>query len=108
MNSFVRSVVVFAAIAATSVAYAASGADVYGDFCASCHGADGKAHTPAGKKVGAKDLTQSTLPDAAIIAQITNGKKNERGVEKMPAFKDRLSAADISAVAAYVKTLRKG
>jgi mono/diheme cytochrome c family protein len=86
---------------------AATGAELFVDNCASCHGADGKARTPIGRKLGAKDLGESNLSEAAIIQQITNGKKNERGGEKMPAFKDKLTPADIAALATYVKGLRK-
>lgn len=86
---------------------ATSGAELFGDYCAPCHGLDGKARTPAGRKLGAKDLSQSKLSDAEIEKQITNGTKNERGAERMPPFKEKLTPADISAVVAYVKTFRR-
>lgn len=105
--SIIPRLLVFAFLAAGTAAQAAPAADLFGDFCASCHGADGHARTPAGRKVGAKDLTESKLSDSEISQQITNGKKNERGVEKMPAFKDKLSATDIAALVQYVKSLRK-
>ena len=95
------------AISSALPLHAAAPADVFGEYCASCHGADGKARTPAGKKLKAKDLTESKLSDSEVINQITNGTKSERGAERMPAFKDKLSAADISALAEYVKTFRK-
>ncbi len=98
---------VFILLSAGTAAHAAPAAELFGDYCASCHGVDGHARTPAGRKIGAKDLTESKLPDADIVQQITNGKKNERGVEKMPAFKDKLSASDIAALVQYVKSLRK-
>lgn len=95
-----------AVIAATS-ASAATPADLFATNCASCHGVDGKARTPIGRKLGAKDLSQSTLETPQILAQITNGTKNSRGADRMPAFKDRLAAAEIAALAEYVKTFRK-
>lgn len=86
---------------------ATSGAEIFADNCAPCHGLDGKGRTPAGKKVGAKDLTQSKLSDAEIEKQILNGTKSERGVEKMPSFRQKLSAADIGPLVGYVKTFRR-
>jgi len=86
---------------------AADGAVIYENNCAPCHGLDGKARTPAGKKLGAHDLSESKLADDAIAAQIRNGIKSPQGAEKMPAFKDRLNPEETSAVAAFVKTFRK-
>jgi mono/diheme cytochrome c family protein len=85
----------------------AAPADLFNDYCAACHGVDGKARTPAGKKIGAKDLSLSQLSDAAIADQIANGKKNERGAEKMPPFKDKLKSEEITALVGYVKGFRK-
>jgi mono/diheme cytochrome c family protein len=90
-----------------TLGYGRTGAELFGEYCASCHGTDGKAKTPAGRKLGAKDLSASKLSDQQIAAQITKGTKNERGAEKMPSFKDRLNADDIDALVAYVKTFRR-
>lgn len=79
---------------------------LFGENCASCHGADGKARTPAGRKLGARDLSQSTLADADIVKQIRNGTRNERGAERMPGFKEKLSADEIDALVTYVKSFR--
>ncbi len=84
-----------------------SGADLFADNCASCHGPDGKARTPAGRKFGAKDLSLSKLSDAEIEKQIRDGAKNERGADKMPAFRDKLSSSDISTLVSFVKTFRR-
>ncbi len=100
-------VLLIAILGVASASAAPGPVDLYSDNCASCHGADGKARTPAGRKIGAKDLTKSTLPDEELIQQITNGKKDARGVEKMPAFKEKLSTSDIAALAGYIKTLRQ-
>lgn len=83
-----------------------AGKELFENNCASCHGIDGKARTPMGKKLGAKDLAASTFTDAQVEAQIRDGKKDARGSEKMPAYRERLSAADISAIVAYVKAFR--
>lgn len=86
--------------------HAADGVAVFTSHCAPCHGADGKARTPAGKKLGAKDLSESKLPDAAIAQQILEGAKDSRGHERMPAFKSKLSADEVSALVSHVKAFR--
>jgi len=88
-------------------ARAADGAVVYENHCASCHGLDGKARTPAGRKFGARDLSESKLADDAIAALIRDGLKGPQGEYKMPAFSDRLNAEETSAVATFVKKFRK-
>jgi mono/diheme cytochrome c family protein len=85
----------------------ADGAAIFENNCASCHGLDGKARTPAGRKIGAKDLSVNKLDDAALAAQVRNGVKNAQGVDVMPSFKERLTPEEVSAVVAHVKTFRK-
>jgi cytochrome c oxidase cbb3-type subunit 3 len=75
--------------------------------CASCHGVDGKAKTPIGRKLGVKDLTVSKTTDAEIEKQILEGKKDPAGKELMPSFKTKLKPEEIQALVAYVKGLRK-
>ena len=87
-----------------------SGADaqkIYADTCVPCHGEDGRGRTPQGRKIGAKDLGQSKLGEAEILRQINDGSKDAKGVQKMPAFKDRLSQDQIEALVAYVKSFRR-
>ena len=72
------------------------GQAVFEDKCKVCHGKDGGA-----ERLGAADLTVSTLDHAAIVAVIKTGRK------KMPEFASKLSAEEIEAVAKYVRTLRK-
>lgn len=77
------------------------GADVYKQHCATCHGGDGRAKTAKGIRKGATDLTKSTISTAQGIKVITNGR------EKMPDFKNTLSAAEIKDVMAYIRGFRK-
>lgn len=88
-------------------ARAADGQALFADNCASCHGMDGKARTPAGKKVHAKDLSLSKLTNAEIERQIKEGRKDSRGVFTMPPFKEKLSDEDTSALIPVVKRFRK-
>jgi hypothetical protein len=67
----------------------------------------GWAGANAGRKVHAKDLTLSKLTDAEIERQIREGTKDSRGLATMPAFKDQLSDAEITALVPVVKSFRK-
>jgi mono/diheme cytochrome c family protein len=80
---------------------------LFADNCASCHGTDGKARTPAGKKLHAKDLSLSQLTDVGIVRQIKEGFRDSRGQPAMPPFKDRLSDEEINALVPVVKNFRR-
>jgi mono/diheme cytochrome c family protein len=88
-------------------ARAESGSELFVKYCALCHGKDGKATSPAARKLGVKDLSLSQATDAAIIQQITEGRQDERGNLKMPAFQEKLSAAEIQSLLPVVKAFRK-
>ena len=94
-------------LAIPTLALAADGKVIFGDHCASCHGLDGRARTPAGRKVGAKDLATSKATDEEMTRLIQNGMRDANGAARMPSFSDRLDAAAVSAVVAYVKTFRR-
>ena len=82
----------------------APGADTYKAKCAMCHGADGLAATPMAKNLkilSFKDAAMVKAPEAQFIASTTNGKG------KMPAYKGKLTDAQIKDVVAYVRTLQK-
>ena len=85
----------------------ADGPALFADNCASCHGMDGRARTPAGKKVHAKDLSLSVLTDDGIMRQIREGDRDSHGQPVMPPFKGRLSDEEISALVPVVKSFRK-
>lgn len=71
--------------------------------CSVCHGDDGKGQTEEGRKKKARNLTnekwQNTLDDARIVNSITKGHHD------MPAFRKKLSDAEIKALAAEVRSL---
>jgi mono/diheme cytochrome c family protein len=80
-----------------------SAADTYKAKCASCHGADGTAATPMGKAmkvVSFKDPTMVKASDAQFIASTTDGKG------KMPAYKGKLTDAQIKDLVSYIRTLK--
>lgn len=74
--------------------------------CAPCHGQDGKARTPQGRKLGVKDMTQSRLTEAQIRQQIRSGKTAPNGTVTMPAFEQTLTAEDIDLLARYATSLQ--
>ena len=77
---------------------------VYSQHCASCHGEDGDAKTEKGELYGATDFTSKKWwdkerpSDARLRRAISAGKRGG-----MPAFGKRLSAAEVSALATYVR-----
>ena len=80
------------------IAQAAPAAENWDNLCASCHGADGKAQTKTGKKLKIRDYTdakvQAELKDEEMTKAITEGIKAD-GKEKMKAFKEEISDAEI-------------
>lgn len=80
---------------------------MFAAHCVPCHGADGKARTPAGKKLGARDLSESRLPDAEIERQILDGVRDAKAAHRMPPFRDKLGNQEVAALVSYVKTFRR-
>ena len=83
-------------------------AKTYTAKCASCHGKDGTGN-PAMAKVfkvepPALDMTKKATLDKtdADLAKVVKD-----GLNKMPAYKDKLTDADITSVVAYIRTLAK-
>ena len=82
----------------------ATGADIYKAKCQMCHGVTGAADTPAAKTMRVKsfkDPDVEKIPEAILIGT------TRAGTGKMPAFKDKLSDADLKSVITYVRTLEK-
>jgi len=94
------------ALASVVPIFAVDGRALFENNCAACHGLDGRAKTPQGKKLKAHDLRESKYTDAEIEHQIREGKKNAAGVQVMPAFGQELKDEQIKAVIAYVKAFR--
>lgn len=95
-------VVIMIAFASTNVL--AQGADTYKAKCVSCHAADGSGNTPAGKATKALPFSSPDIVKASdddLIAATKNGKG------KMPAYKGKLTDAQIKDVIAYIRTLQK-
>ena len=96
------SVILAITIASSGAAFGADAGALWAQNCASCHGKDGSGTTAMGKKLGVKDYTkQQGFSDAEAANVIKNGKG------KMKAYKDKLSDADVKALVAYVRGLKK-
>lgn len=81
-----------------------TGDKVYKAKCASCHGADGKGESPAGKATKARDFCSAEVSketDDEWTTLIVKGKN------KMPAYEKRLTEAEIKAVVAHIRSLCK-
>lgn len=106
MNQRIRVIVLilFAILIAGPAFSQGPGADTYKAKCAMCHGTDGLATTPTAKNfkvLSFKDPAQVKLTDAELIASTKDGKG------KMPAYKDKLTDAQVKDVIAFVRTLQK-
>jgi mono/diheme cytochrome c family protein len=80
-----------------------SGAAVYSQNCARCHGADGRAQTAKGRETQAVDFTSDDWsPDADHDARrVANGKGS------MPPFKNKLTTTEINAVVQYIRRFKR-
>jgi mono/diheme cytochrome c family protein len=108
LGRFQRVLVLGLALAVAPAAFCGDeGNGVFTKACASCHGKDGKAQTPAAKKLGVKDLSQSKLTDEQIVQQILEGKLDQKKDSKMPAFKEKLTKAELDSLIPVVKAFRK-
>ena len=90
------------AMLSTAPAWADGPAD-YKAKCQMCHAANASGDTPAGKKLGAKDLRlpdAQKKTDAELLAVLQNGKN------KMPAFKDKLSAQQLKDLVTVIRSMK--
>jgi cytochrome c553 len=93
------------------VAQAADAPANWAQYCKNCHGMDGAGHTKAGRMKQVKDMTsaayQKTFTDAQAAKQIKGGFTDSNGKERMRAFGDKLSDAEVQALVSYVRLLQK-
>jgi mono/diheme cytochrome c family protein len=80
---------------------AASGASIFQQQCSSCHGTDGKGLAASGTPDLTNFRARSGIPSQRVIDAISNGKPGTA----MPAFRGRLSAAEIDSVTSFVQSL---
>jgi mono/diheme cytochrome c family protein len=97
----VAAVLVFGSIVGVGVAlFADENAEhpsaLFKQYCAKCHGEDGKANTPKGSQLMARDFTdsefQSSKTDEQLIKTVTEGH------EDMPPFGKKLTKEQIESL----------
>jgi len=97
-------------LAATLSTKGAEAKENWDTLCAKCHGAEGKGDTKMGAKLGCKDFTdakvQAEIKDDAAVKSIKEGLKAADDKTLMKPF-DTLSDAEIKALVAYVRGLKK-
>jgi mono/diheme cytochrome c family protein len=79
-------------------------AALYKQKCATCHGADGKGDTPAGKSMKVRSLADpevTTMTDDELAGAI------EKGKGKMPAYGKSMKPDEIKTMVAYIRSLAK-
>lgn len=88
----------------SGTAHAQNGPALFKQKCAPCHGADGKGDTSMGKALKVRDLSSDDVQNQsdAELTEIT-----ENGKNKMPAYKGKLTDAQIKDLVAFVRTLKK-
>jgi cytochrome c6 len=106
MKTILRASLAVLALALVSSTYtfADGGAATFKAKCAMCHGATGAGDTVMGKNLKLKDLGSAEVQkqsDAELTTIITDGKG------KMPAYKGKLTEAQITELVSHIRTLKK-
>src|SRR3954469_21821556 len=84
--------------------FAEDAAVIYKAKCAMCHGPDGMGQTPTGKTMKVRDLSSADVQkqsDTELAKIISDGKG------KMPAYKGKLTPADITALVEHIRKFKK-
>jgi cbb3-type cytochrome c oxidase subunit III len=103
-----RCLLIAAGLLVSSLAFraavlSADGAAIFKKNCMMCHGADGKGFSTLKTPNFTDPKWQSSTKDKEMREVIKNGKKGTA----MPAFDGQLNDEEISAVIAYVRSLKK-
>jgi mono/diheme cytochrome c family protein len=91
-------------LAAGTLSFAQDASATYKSKCQMCHGATGLADTPAGKSTKARPFNS---PDVMKMSDDDLIKITTDGHGKMPAYKGKLTDAQIKDLVAYIHTLQK-
>jgi cytochrome c6 len=104
-NDIMRTTIIIAILALLAMPLLAEdGAALFKAKCAMCHGPDGSGQTPVGKSLKVRNLASADVQkqsDAELMKTILDGKN------KMPANKGKLSEAEVKALVAHIRTLKK-
>jgi mono/diheme cytochrome c family protein len=104
-NDDMRTTIIIAILALLAMPLLAEdGAALFKAKCAMCHGPDGSGQTPVGKSLKVRNLGSADVQkqsDEELMKTILDGKN------KMPANKGKLSEAELKALVAHIRTLKK-
>jgi cytochrome c6 len=105
MTKTMRSLLVMAAatVLAGTMSFAQAGQATYKAKCQSCHGATGTPSPGMAKAMGVKAFSE---PDVKKLTAAEMVAATENGKGKMPAFKGKLSDAEVKDVVSYLRTLK--
>jgi cytochrome c6 len=100
----VATIVVAALLLCTGTRADDKSAATYKAKCATCHGADGKGDTPAGKSTKVRSFADTEVVKASDddLAGII-----EKGKAKMPGYGKSMKPDEIKDMAAYIRSLAK-
>jgi cytochrome c551 len=96
-------VLLLAASIAVPVLAQASAADLYKTKCAMCHGADGRGGTEMGTKLRVRSFS---LPLVAKESDQEMFDLTKHGKNKMPAYDNKLTDAQIKDLVRYIRSLK--
>lgn len=111
MKLLLFSALCLAAVALLPASFAAAEAtENWTGHCAKCHGPDGAGKTKMGAKLKIRDLTsadvQKEFTDEQAFSAIKEGIKDEKGDKlAMPAFAEKLSDPEITAMLSLVRSM---
>jgi len=98
-------ILVLALLVSGAMGWAQSGGEAtYKAKCQMCHGANGEGETPVGKSLKIKPFSDPVMMKMSNTT-IVNLTKNGSG--KLPAFKDKLTDAQVKEVVEYIHELQK-
>jgi len=104
ISSLVLVIVLGLIVSSTTARGQGDGAALFKAKCAPCHGADGKGQTAMGKALKARDLGSEEVQKESDgqLTEIVN-----KGKGKMPAYKGKLTDAQIKELVTFVRSLKK-
>lgn len=101
--------VLLLSLSLATTASAQSATELWATKCKSCHGSDGRAQTPMGKKESIVDMTQpawqKAQDDSDIREAIAEGSSRNK---KMKPYKDKLTPEQINSLVGFIRGLKKG
>lgn len=77
---------------------------IYDQYCARCHGTDGKAETRMGKSMGARNFTDKTWQNDTKDEDILETIKEGNGA--MPSFKNKLTEDKVKSLVGRIRKFK--